>query len=339
MSRKRKLVLICAVVVAIAAGAAAWLIFSNRGLPPGIAASNGRIEATEVDIATKYPGRIKQVMVDEGDTVNAGQVVAIMDTEPLEAQLSAAEAKIREAQDNLRTAQADVNVRQAESTFASKQYQRSQGLVGNGAVSQQELDVDRAKADSASAALTGANAQVTRSRSSIDAATGEADRLRAEIADNTLKAPVRARVESRVAQAGEVLPAGGKVYTTYDLADVYMYVFLPTDTVGKIRMGSEARIVLDALPDNPIQATVAYVSPTAQFTPKTVETAEERHNLSFRVKLQIPRERLMAVESLVKTGIPGMGYVRVDQATPWPEQLQLRRLAEAPSDLPRPTPR
>jgi HlyD family secretion protein len=102
-----------------------------------------------------------------------------------------------------------------------------------------------------------------------------------------------------------------------------------------VPIGSEARIVLDADPQYPIPATVSFVSPMAQFTPKTVETEEERHNLTFRVKLQIDKQRLSQVEPLVKFGLPGMGYVRWDQSKPWPEKLQPK--ATVPSDLWKPT--
>ena len=141
---------------------------------------------------------------------------------------------------------------------------------------------------------------------------------------------MRARVETRNAQPGEVLGAGGKVLTLDDLSDVYMYVFLPTESVGKVALGSEARIVLDAVPDYPIRAVVSFVSPNAQFTPKTVETAQERHNLTFRVKLQIPKERLRLYEQFVKAGVPGMGYVRLDPTVDWPPQLQWKDPTNAP---------
>ena len=151
-----------------------------------------------------------------------------------------------------------------------------------------------------------------------------ADRLREEIKDAVLVAPVRSRIESRLAEQGEVLPQGGRVFSTVDLSDAYMYVFLPENISGQIRLGSEARIVLDAAPNYPIRAFVSYVSPVAQFTPKSVETAEERHNLTFRVKLQIPKERLRQFEGLVKSGLPGMGYVRSDQSKPWPADLAVK---------------
>lgn len=318
----RRLIALVAAAVVIGGGVVAWFVFSKPALPPGFAGGNGRLEAKQVDIATKYPGRIKEVLADEGDTVDAGQVVATMDTEPLEAQLRQAQAQIREAQDNRRTALAEVTVKQAQFAYSDKQYKRSAQLVTRGAISEQERDIDYAELEVNRAALLGAKAQAVRTESAIDAATAESERLKAEIKDSVLKAPLRGRVQNRLAEPGEVLPAGGKVLALVDLSDVYMYVFLPSLIAGKVPLGSEARIVLDAAPEYPVRATVSYVSPSAQFTPKTVETAEERHNLTFRVKLQIDPVRLRQFEPFVKVGIPGMGYVRYEANAQWPESLQ-----------------
>ena len=327
---KRKLILICLVVLAVGVGIVLWWVFSRPKLPPGFAGGNGRLEMQQYDVSTKWPGRLTKVLVDEGDTVDKAQVVATVDTEPLEAQLRSSEAKIKQAQDDLRTAQARVQAKQAELAYNTQEYKRSKGLVTRGAVSQQEAELDRAKADASQADLLGAKSQASAAQSAIDSATAEAERLKAEIGDYTLRAPLRARVETRNAQPGEVLGPGGKVLTLDDLSDVYMYVFLPTDTVGKVALNSEARIVLDAIPQYPIRAYVSFISPNAQFTPKTVEPAQERHNLTFRVKLQIPKDRLREFEPLVKAGVPGMGYVRLDQKLDWPVQLQWKDPRTAP---------
>jgi len=318
----RRVLIFLAAIVVVGGSAAAWLILSKDSLPPGFAGGNGRLEAKQVDIATKYPGRIKEVRANEGDTVDAGEVVATMDTEPLEAQLRQALAQIKEAEDNRRTALAEVTVKQAEFAYSDKQYKRSSELVMRGAVSEQERDIDYAHLEMTRAALLGAKAQAVRTQSAIDAATAEAERLKAEIKESILKAPVRGRIQNRLAEPGEVLPAGGKVLALIDLSDVYMYVFLPSLVAGKVPLGSEARIVLDAAPQYPVRSSVSYVSPSAQFTPKSVETAEERHNLTFRVKLQIDPARLRQFEPFVKVGIPGMGYVRYDSSVGWPESLQ-----------------
>ena len=346
--RRRRLIIIAAAVVLI--GALAWYLLSRPSLPPGFAAGNGRLEANEVYVAAKYAGRIREVLVDEGDIVQPGQVVARMDTEELEARLAQAEAQIREAQDTRQVALADVearraqigarnaevSARQAEFNYARQQYVRSRQLVPTGAVSEQEAEIDNARMLSTRASVAGSQAQLggarqelvgsqaeaVRADATIRAASAEADRIRAEIRDSVLRAPIRARVESRLAEPGEVLASGGRVLSIIDLTDVYMYVFLPEQVAGRIANGSEARIVLDAAPQYPIRAFVSFISPTAQFTPKAVETQEERHNLTFRVKLQIPRDRLARYENLVRAGSPGMGYVRFDNSATWPANLQ-----------------
>jgi len=252
----KKTLILIVVVLAVVGGGVAWWILSKPKLPPGFAGGNGRLEAQQIDVAAKYAGRLKTVIPHEGDTVEAGEVVATIDTEPLEAQLRASKAQIVEAQNNLRTARAQVRSTQAQVDLANKQYKRAKELVTTGAVSAQERDADLAKVDVAQANLSGYQAQVSRAQSAIDAATAESERLQAEISDNTLKAPLRARVQSRMAEPGEVVAQGGKVLSLLDLSDVYMYVFLPTAAAGKVALGSEARIVLDAAPQYPIRAAV-----------------------------------------------------------------------------------
>lgn len=317
----KRAVLVPAAALVAAGGATAWFFLSRPALPVGFASGNGRLEANQIYVSSKYPGRIAEILVNEGDDVSPGQVVARMDTSALEAQLREAEAQIRSSQDAKRVAQAQVAAKQADYNFAARQDVRTKGLLPTGAVSQLEADQDHASALSTNAQLAASRTQVVQADAQIDAAEATADRLRAEIKDATLVSPIRARVETRLAEVGEVLPAGGRVYSVNNLSDVYMYVYLPENVTGKVPLGSEARIVLDAAPDYPIRAYVSYVSPLAQFTPKTVETAEERHNLTFRVKLQIPKERLREFEPLVKSGLPGMGYVRWKQDEPWPAKL------------------
>ena len=139
-----------------------------------------------------------------------------------------------------------------------------------------------------------------------------------------LKAPRDGRVQYRVAQPGEVLNAGGKVLNMVDLNDVYMTFFLPTDWAGRVKLGAEVRLVLDAAPQFVIPAKVTFVADVAQFTPKTVETAEERQKLTFRIKAHIPPEVLKKYVRDVKTGLPGMAYVQLDPQAPWPANLEVK---------------
>ena len=132
------------------------------------------------------------------------------------------------------------------------------------------------------------------------------------------------RVQYRVTQPGEVLGAGGKLLNLADLTDVYMTFFLPERQAGRVALGSEVRLVIDAAPQYVIPAKVSYVASVAQFTPKTVETASEREKLMFRVKARIDPELLSKHLQQVKTGVPGMAYLRLDPEAEWPEHLAIK---------------
>ena len=147
-------------------------------------------------------------------------------------------------------------------------------------------------------------------------------RTEARIDDATLKSPVKGRVLYRLAEPAEVVPLGGKVLTLINLGDVYMEIYLPAQEAARVKIGADARIVLDARPEYAAQAKVSYVSPEAQFTPKQVETRSERDKLMFRVKLQVPPELVLPYIERIKTGVRGMGYVRLDDTVAWPAFLE-----------------
>jgi HlyD family secretion protein len=343
--------LLAAAVIA-GLGFYAWKTLEGDGLPPGIAKGNGRIEAVEIDIATKIPGRIKDILVDEGDFVVAGQVLAHMDTDQLDAQRREAEAQLQRATIAVQSAQSMVTEREAERAAAiamvaqraaevdaaQRRFARSTQLNSGGALATQTLDDDRARFQGAKAAESAAEAQVAATEAAIGAAKSQVvdanaaveaakatiQRIEADIDDTTLRSPRDGRVQYRVAQPGEVLAAGGRVLNFVDLSDVYMTFYLPTEQAGKLALGGEARLVLDAIPRYVIPAQVSYVADVAQFTPKTVETEEERQKLTFRVKARIAPELLRKYIRLVKTGLPGMAYVRLDPDSAWPASLEAR---------------
>ena len=336
-------------LVIIACGYYAWTVFRGDSLPTGFTSSNGRIEAVEIDIATKTAGRLKELLVREGDFVNAGQVLAKMDTAQLEAGKRQAQAQLRRAEISVDTAHSLVAQREAERKSALavieqrkaqldsaiKTNARSRQLLANNTVSQQVVDDNEAaelaaRATLASAeaslaasdaAINAAKAQVVDAGAAVDAAKAEIDSVDTDIADSTLTSPRDGRVQYRVAQPGEVLSAGGRVLNLVDLGDVYMTFFLPTAQSGQTSIGSDVRLVLDAAPQFTIPAKVSFVADVAQFTPKTVETEEERQKLTFRVRAQIPQELLQKYIQYVKTGLPGMAYVRLDPQAAWPENL------------------
>jgi len=341
------------IAVLAAAVVAGWFLvqrLTEPELPSWIAAGNGRIEAVSIDIASKTGGRVREILVDEGDTVEQDQILAYMDTQQLEAQLREAQAQLQrgkiarevaesnvtQAEAEYSAAQAVIAQRQAELETAERQLERSEQLVRTNAISQQTLDTDRARAASARAALDVARAQAASAQAAIatakasivdadaaiEAAEAAIERIQVEINDSVLRAPRDGRIQYRVAQPGEVIASGGRVLNLIDLNDVYMTFFLPTVQAGRVAVGAEARIVLDTAPNIAVPAEVSFVSDVAQFTPKTVETKEERLDLMFRVKVRVPPELLQKYARYVKPGMPGMAYVKLDPNAEWPESLR-----------------
>jgi HlyD family secretion protein len=323
----RRLLPLLLLLAAAAAGGSYWWLHRQPGLPPGIAVGNGRLEADEIDIATKFAGRVARLLVDEGDRVTPGQVVAVMDTRDLEATLKRDQALVEQAQRSLEEARAVQAQAQAQLTFAQQQLDRTATLVRKGYATVEALDQTTQQRNVAAALVTAAAQRVSAAQSALEAASHEVELYTVNIADNSLVAPKAGRIEYRVANVGEVLPAGGKVFTMLDASYVYMDIYLPTAEAGRVAVGSEARIVLDAWPGHVIPAAVVFVAGQAQFTPKTVETRDERDKLMFRVRARIDPARLAGHEEMVRSGLPGVTYVRTDPATPWPASLQ-------PSPLP-----
>src|SRR5690606_10335379 len=249
--------------------------------------------------------------------------------------IAAAKAQIALRKSDVAAAQALVMQRQAELDAAQLRLKRSQSLAGQGATSRQTLDDDRTAMLSAEAALTAGRAQVIAAEAAVEAAEAQyvgaesraraaaatVARVEADIDDSILRAPRSGRVQFLIAQAGEVLAPGGRVLNLVDLSDVYMTFFLPETLVGRVALRGEARIILDTAPQYVIPAEISFVASTAQFTPKTVETQSERQKLMFRVRARIPPALLEQYLEYVKTGLPGVTWVKVDADAEWPAQL------------------
>ncbi len=326
-----------------------WKTLRSSGPGVGFVSGNGRIEATDINVATKTGGRIQEIFVKEGDLVAVDQPLVQMQQEVLLAQRdeararhqqaihaqTSAEAQVAVRRSDLAAAQAMVVQRESELDAATRRLARTRTLSAEGAASVQEFDDDRARVRSlqaalgaataqvaaAQAAITAAQAQVVGAASMVSAGLATVARIDADLTDTRLLSPRAARVQFRIGQPGEVLGPGGKVLNLVDLTDVYMTFFLPEVQAGKVGVGTEVRIILDAEPGVVIPATVTFVSNTAQFTPKSVETANERQKLMFRVKAQIDPGTIAKKLNGIKTGLPGVAWIRIDPKVEWPASL------------------
>jgi len=316
---------IIALVAVLLAGFFGWKYWQGQKaseLPAGIASGNGRIEARLADVSAKEPLRVKEVRVQEGDLVKPGQVVVLLDTVTLEAQLAEAKARVAAAKEQLAVANASIAKRKAEIGLAQIEVGRVRKMLEENASSQREYDVRKMTVATTKAGLAEDVASVDAAKQQVVVALANVQTIQTRINDATLVSPVLGRVLYRLAEPGEVLGAGGKALTLVNLEDVYMEIFLPSEQAGALKIGSEGRITLDTQPGRPVVSYVTFVSPEAQFTPKEVETKSERDKLMFRVKLQIPKELVGQYIESIKTGVRGMGYVKYSDAAAWPPKLQ-----------------
>ncbi|MFU8866026.1 MAG: HlyD family secretion protein [Rhodobacterales bacterium] len=346
-----RLILMAAIVVA---GAAFGFFFwqSNRAdaVADGFARGNGRIEAVEINVASRFPGRIDAVLVNEGALVEAGDPLIRLDTRQLQASRHQMEAELRRAEIAVGSAELLVEQRKAEvraadailaqnrslQEVAQRQFTRAEALAQSSTVSERQLDIDRSNAFGAAAAVASAEAVLAAAQAGV--ASAEASVIGAEAAvaaaeavievidvqieDSTLNAPREGRIQYIIAREGEIVGAGGRVVNMVDLNDVYMTFFLPTAAAGQIGLGTEVRLLLDAAPGIVIPARISFVSSVAQFTPRTVETEIEREKLMFRIRARIAPDLLGRYLEQIKTGLPGVAWVRLDPDSPWPAAAQ-----------------
>jgi len=314
-----------AILIAVVGGGLGFLYWQAHRAPPlpaWIVFGNGRLEADPITIATKFAGRVAELRADEGDKVKAGQVLAVMDTRDLAQTLKKYEAQIGLARRAVDEAIANVATTRSASLLAEQEMARTDKLVKSGWATKQLYDQRKQQLDAAHSAQRAAEQRVSQAERALVAAQHEAELVRVNINDNTLVAPRNGRIEYRLANVGEVLPAGGKVFTMLDTSYVYMDVYLPTLKADKVKIGSDARILLDAYPDHPIPAKASFLADQAQFTPKMVETQNDRDKLMFRVRVRIDPARAKAHGDSVRSGLPGVAYIKTDAAKPWPPALQ-----------------
>lgn len=347
----RKVLLI--VLLATAAGGGWWLYQQQEAtaLPDFVFHSNGRLELNRLDVASLYPGRVERVLVAEGDAVKANEVLVELSSAQSSGQLAAAQAATLRAAELVQRARAGVTqaqqaIARADAEIAAYRQQqkvakleldnakqmRREDLVSASELAKRQADFERATASvkaaqaaraEAQAAVAQGQAAVAEAEAGVKQAQAQADTAASADADMAIRSPLTARVEYRLVEPGTVIGAGSRVISLLDPADVSMNVFLPNATVGGLRVGDEARLVLDGI-DAVFPAQVSFIASEAQFTPKAVETADEREKLVFRVKLKVPAEVAQRYDRLLKGGMTGDGYVRRDSTQAWPLALEVR---------------
>jgi HlyD family secretion protein len=293
-----------------------------RGDGKGIRAS-GQVEATEVRVATKVPGNLERVAVEEGDAVTKGSVLAVLDTVDLALVRSQNAADRDQARANLALLQAGsrkedvaggravVAQRKADFDAADKELTRQQTLLAKGLGAEKAFDDARGRRDMAKAALDAANESLARlvkgsrpeeiagARAAYSRAQAKLAASEEQVTDGVIRSPLDGVVTAKLAESGEYVNAGTGVVVVSDVVHPWLTVFVGGEDLPKIKVGSTATVYTDAKGDKGRAGRVSYVSPTAEFTPRNVQTREERSKLVYRVKIQLDNR-----DGTFKPGMP-----------------------------------
>jgi len=305
---KRMRILIPLVVLG---GVAAWYFLRDGGAAPGLLSASGTVEATDADLGFQAPGRVLSIPVREGDAVTAGQELGRLDARELEAalasataQLAAAQARLAELQRGARPqelATAEATLRSADERVqeARRNAERARTLFDGGAISREAMDRAETALEVAEAASEQAAEQlalvregprtetITAQSAVVEQARANVARAEAALSNAVITAPFGGLVTARHREPGETAPAGAPVITVLDPDDRWVRIYIREDQMGLVQLGLAADIVSDTYPDRAYAGEVVFIGSEAEFTPRNVQTAEERIKLVYPVKIRI----------------------------------------------------
>jgi HlyD family secretion protein len=306
-----------------------FLSCSGNGAKDVISAS-GTIEAIEVNVASKVAGELQERTVDEGARVRAGDKLAVVDHANLDIQLRQAESGVdlSRAQllllrngarkEDIQQAEAALQQAEASLTVAGDDARRMRELVKTGSVTLKQkedaearLTVAEAQRSAAAEALKKIRTlarpeEIQAAEARLAQAQAAVDLLKKTIADCTIAAPVGGIVTHKAVEAGELVTQGATIVTISELDSVYVMIYVTEKELGRVRLGEPADVKIDAFPGRAFAGKITYISPEAEFTPKNVQTKEDRVKLVFGVKVEIENK-----EGLLKPGLPADATIRV----------------------------
>lgn len=271
-----KKIIVLVIIIAVAAGLAFFYFHEKNLSSDNTLKVSGNIEATEIRLSFQTPGKLVERLVDEGYTVKKGQVLARLDKDEL--------TKLKEqAQAKLAQAQSDYKLQQKQST-------RVANLLKDDAVPVQDNDLAQTN-------LEVAQAKLLESQRAFELAE-----IRLSYAD--LKSTIDGFVTVKSADVGEVLQAGSPVFTVVDLNDIWLTAYVEETDLGRVRLNQPVEVKTDTYPDKTYRGRISFISEEAEFTPKQIQTTEERAKLVYRIKVDITNANLE-----LKPGMPADGYI------------------------------
>jgi HlyD family secretion protein len=305
MDQRMHFVLLCAL-----------LLGACRGNREGIIEASGTIEGTSVNIGSEVAGHVAAVPVREGSRVHAGDTLVVVDDADYRIQLRQAEANLAAADAQLRLAlegSRAEDITQAKSAFdnAARDYERMNDLLASHTVTQKQFDDAEARYIAAQQTYEKLarglrKDEVTTLRARRDQAAAQADQLRKKVRDCRVLAPGEGIITLRGVEPGEFVAPGSQLVRLTDLRLVKLTIYVNETDLAGVQVGGTASVRIDSAPDTTFAGTIVYISPEAEFTPKNVQTREERTKLVFGVRIEIPNPR-----AILKPGMPADATIRM----------------------------
>lgn len=291
--------------------------------------ASGTLEATEVKVSAKVPGQVERIYFQEGQHVRVGDTLVVLDRSTPELQWKQAQAgvELAEAQyrlllngarsEDLRLA--EEALRQAEASFkiASDDYARMKELLASNTVTRRQFDEAESRHTIAKAQVNSAKESLQKlqrfarpedlsaAKARLSQAKASADILHKQLSDATVLAPVAGTITHKPLEEGELIGVGSAVATIARLERLNLMIYVSEGELGKVQLGGPADVVIDTYPDKSFPGKVIYISPNAEFTPKNVQTKEDRTKLVFGVKIEVDN-----AEGILKSGMPADAYIR-----------------------------
>ncbi len=291
--------------------------------------ASGTLEAVEVKVSAKVPGQIEKLFVDEGSQVKQGDTLAVLDHSTQEIQWRQAQAGVAlaDAQYQLLVhgarsedlQQAEDALKQLESSakVANDDYNRMKDLYASKSITKKQFDDAESRNIITNAQLNSARENLKKlqryarpedleaARARLNQAKASADLLRKQITDSYIVAPVAGTVTNKPVEIGELVGIGSSIVVISRIETLNLMIYVSDKDLGKVKLGGTADIVIDTYPEKSFQGRVVYISPVAEFTPKNIQTKEDRTKLVFGVKLEVDNK-----EEILKAGMPADAYVQ-----------------------------
>ncbi len=331
MNKKHIILIALLIGVGLILGVAFYL--KKPAVPPGTVFVSGNIEAIEVDLSFRIAGQINHLPIMEGDRVSRDQEIARLDTDTMEALRGASQSEISTAravldeleagyrEEDIKSARALAKAAESRLANARDEYDRHLGLFKGGAISASVHDSKEMAFKVATEEFNNAiqrltelergprEEQIRAARSRLERAKWELKRIELDIRHSSLQSPINGVVLVKANELGEVILPGATVATVAEIDEVWLKGYVGEQDLGKIKLGQKARITIDTYPDRYYEGVVTYISSRAEFTPKNVQTREERIKQVYRVKITIPNPG-----QDLKIGMPAEGYIIVDDS-------------------------